>query len=750
MKKSFKKVVAILLAVMMMVCSFPLTALAADDASRANVKIRFGALTCSSSSTKSYTLGRKMTLDKVVSYSGLNSNELNYSNGKISDYTTGDYFTASVLLENVSELSAAEVAVQYSPNIQPVYFLNTSQQGVNPFVEYDKNNLQQAYQDLAPGEALLSQSGNKLYNGDSSTVGETSYVDADNHVMHANFSVQNGADSVSTASINYGKLQSTNTAVLATFAFKIVADGAITFNIQKSDDPLDTYYLATIANGGKTEEYKTYAKVSETDVPALDFMGENEYNGPSVKTYTITFVDADGQQISAESYNEGTAIVAPQLPAVTHDNDKHYTYAWDKEIPETATADGTYTMVKTGAAHTWDAGVVTTEPTTESTGVKTYTCTLDGCGATKTETLPKVEQTHVHTWSEWTYNNDAVYNRNPDIAKDGTATRTCTDPNCPTHATETKTIEGSKYLGFYGKTVTLSAAVTLNLVFDNTITTKFDQVYAEVLYSGVPYKLDEITAYSGNLVKYDFEKIGPKNFDSPLKIQLCGVTSEGIVCKSDVLNYSIKTYLYNQLSKNPKPNLKKLLIETLYYGEADKLFNNMSATLTNELSAEQKAIHTNDVPAYVKQNETIANPNPTPMDINWYGMSLALSGAVYVSFYLTVPSGKSISDYNFKFNIDGKEEVYNYKTHKECFTSQGNNNWCLDYKGVGSHQYGKSVTAIAYDATTGVQVSPTRIYSVESYTYSGAYGRSSSLKALVDQILRYGRANIAYRANPNA
>lgn len=38
--------------------------------------------------------------------------------------------------------------------------------------------------------------------------------------------------------------------------------------------------------------------------------------------------------------------------------------------------------------HTWDNGVVTTEPTTEHEGVKTYTCT--GCGETKTESIARL------------------------------------------------------------------------------------------------------------------------------------------------------------------------------------------------------------------------------------------------------------------------------------------------------------------------------------------------------------------------
>ena len=38
--------------------------------------------------------------------------------------------------------------------------------------------------------------------------------------------------------------------------------------------------------------------------------------------------------------------------------------------------------------HTWDNGVVTTEPTAEKEGVKTYTCTV--CQETKTETIPRL------------------------------------------------------------------------------------------------------------------------------------------------------------------------------------------------------------------------------------------------------------------------------------------------------------------------------------------------------------------------
>ena len=45
--------------------------------------------------------------------------------------------------------------------------------------------------------------------------------------------------------------------------------------------------------------------------------------------------------------------------------------------------------------HKWDKGKVTTEPTCEGKGEKTYTCTNEGCGATKTDEIPAKGHTEV-------------------------------------------------------------------------------------------------------------------------------------------------------------------------------------------------------------------------------------------------------------------------------------------------------------------------------------------------------------------
>lgn len=748
MKKSFKKVVAILLAVMMIVCSVPLTVFASGDANRANINLQFGDVSCTTTK-KTVLKPRSAKMADYLAHSGLNSDKLTYSNGKIDGYATGDFFTVSVLLENVTELSAAEVAIKYSEAIEPAYIIDYKGRGDNVTVAYMYNEVttEGPHADFPINGAIPTQSGNALYNS-TSTLGETSYVDPEARIMHANFAVQTGADSVSLTD---------SKAVLATFMFKIVNDQPITFSIDNTQgDPYETYTLGTIANGGKVEEYKTYAKVSEADVPALDFMGENEYNGTVGKNYTITFVDADGQQISSAEYKEGTAIVPPSLPATTHDDAQHYTYAWDKEIPATATANGTYTIIKTGAVHEWNQGVVTKEPTTTETGIKTYTCTFDGCGATRTEELPKVEETHQHTWSEWTYNNDAVYVSKTDY-KDGTATRTCTDPDCPEHATETKTIAGTGLLRVNSASVTLGAAVVMNIGIDTVRTTPFKETYVKVEFGSGNYDVtDKSNKTTSSRIYYDFDKVSPDMFGEEVSVTAYAVTEDGIVCKGHAVTTSIKDYAYKTLNKTTNEAMKELLVEMLYYGTAYQNYRNykVDQPVTDNLTEEQKALHTTDVPEYVKltNSKFELNPNGTAAnDIVVKAANLLLEGKVIPQIKIEIPKTKNIADYTFTWKVNDKVVPFTYTEHPEWFVStttnnSNNNAYYVQCTILQANQFSIPFYFTAYKGSisSSNQASDVCQYSVESYATGSVVKNNPVLKALVDQILRYGRADVKY------
>ena len=551
MKKSFSKTIAVLLAVLMVVCSLPMTVFAAGE-SRSNVQLQFGTYFASGAATHQTYVDENYS---GFGDSGLNTAKLDYdkATGTITEasteassghtYGVGDFFTVSVLLENTSSLAAAQVGIKYSDNIVPAA-VGVNDDGYEALVE--ATNVTSPKDGFAPNEAITSQSGNAIYNTASSTVGEISYIDANKKTMWANFAVQDGTDAVNlTAPKTVGENTFTNTAVLATFGFKIVNAGAVTFSLADSKDVDSAYYVETIANGGKVEEYKTYTQTNYDGSTALDFMGDNE-NIESTK-YTVKFVRADGTVISEAQYTEGATVTVPDLPKAEKISDtQHNTYAWDTEPALTAKADATYTAVATAEDHKWNAGVK------QDDGSTLYTCTV--CGSTKSETG------HVHSWGTWTYNNDAVYVSSKNY-KDGTATRRCDDCG----KTETKTIEGTGLLRVNTVSVELAAAVVLRPGFAESRAAKFDETYCVIDYAKGKEQHYTLKDYKvvGTNRSYAFDQIAPKYFDQEVTITMYGV-KDGIVCKGHSLNYSIKTYLYNQLKKNPSANMKKLLIETLY------------------------------------------------------------------------------------------------------------------------------------------------------------------------------------------
>lgn len=100
--------------------------------------------------------------------------------------------------------------------------------------------------------------------------------------------------------------------------------------------------------------------------------------------------------------------------------------------------------------HTWDAGVVTKEPTCTEAGVKTYTCTT--CSATKTEGIPALG----HDWSAYTVTKHAVNGNN------GEKTRTCSRCGTP----ESAPLLYKFYLGIEsGSTVDMTVGEDYTTVF---------------------------------------------------------------------------------------------------------------------------------------------------------------------------------------------------------------------------------------------------------------------------------------------
>ena len=108
-------------------------------------------------------------------------------------------------------------------------------------------------------------------------------------------------------------------------------------------------------------------------------------------------------------------------------------YAWllfNKEVPTDMT---TPSGEASGGGHHWNSGSITTHADCTNAGVKTYTCTDSGCGATKTETIAALG----HSYNSGSITTPAT------CTATGVKTFTCT--RCNTTQTETIKATGHSY-----------------------------------------------------------------------------------------------------------------------------------------------------------------------------------------------------------------------------------------------------------------------------------------------------------------
>ena len=148
--------------------------------------------------------------------------------------------------------------------------------------------------------------------------------------------------------------------------------------------------IIVTGSNAKGSTIKENAFVSHT---FTDGKGKGAIYGAAGATTVNTNYYADGidHLVEATNVTEGASTECykkNETTGVTAYENHSYSTAWTSD-----TNDHWHTCLNCGsvtgkAAHVWNNGSVTTQPTTTTTGVKTYTCTT--CNATKTETIAKL------------------------------------------------------------------------------------------------------------------------------------------------------------------------------------------------------------------------------------------------------------------------------------------------------------------------------------------------------------------------
>ncbi len=149
-----------------------------------------------------------------------------------------------------------------------------------------------------------------------------------------------------------------------------------TFSADWTHDETYHWHAATCGHDVKDEEAEhTWNGGIVTTRPTEETEG--------VRTYTCTICSAT----RTESVDKLT-----HTHAFSADWTSDETYHWHA-------ATCSHDVKDEEAEHTWNGGIVTTRPTEETEGVRTYTCTI--CSATQTESVDKLVHTHAFS-ADWT------------------------------------------------------------------------------------------------------------------------------------------------------------------------------------------------------------------------------------------------------------------------------------------------------------------------------------------------------------
>ena len=338
MNKTFKKAIAVILSVLMVVLSVPFTALAAPGDYEPNAKMYFGTFvennasgytdysTCGTGSEKfdsaaslygapvDYTY-KVVDGKKTSGTLSINKDKANTFNAAIeSPYEVlskdiqlgvGDYFTMTLNVENLTTLSALLAQIQFSDSIEPagiysyksgrktVYKLGTESEraaakgtwedgkgGTNflPLYSMCINGIDKdvVNNDLCQKSAIIA-------NNEDGKMNVINYAFACPNVDITGISDPDGLFVDPTTGDASGYTY-TNSAPVATFVFKIVTDDPIEFSLYNSSNIKSLTCVANSSDGTLLSSLTTYAKnVYNEDTNTND--GDTEHPGSKKFTF---------------------------------------------------------------------------------------------------------------------------------------------------------------------------------------------------------------------------------------------------------------------------------------------------------------------------------------------------------------------------------------------------------------------------------------------------------------------------------
>ena len=338
MNKTFKKAIAVILSVLMVVLSVPFTALAAPGDYEPNAKMYFGTFTeASATSFTDYSTcgtaasdfgsyaslygvpvdysykvvdGNKtsgtLSINKYKANTYIDAAGLSYD--KLSQDTqlgVGDYFTMTLSLENIKKIKTFMSKIQFSDSIEPagvysykanrktVYKLGTESERVAASGTWvaDKGgtNYLPLYSMCTQGVSKdafnpeLDPNDSKITANDEN--GKYNIIEYSFACDECDTSAISDPDGYFVDPATGGSgYKFADSAPLTTFVFKIVTDDPIEFNVYNPTDLTSLLYVATTDDGTMLSQCNTYAKNVYNEVTNTND-GDTEHPGSRKMTF---------------------------------------------------------------------------------------------------------------------------------------------------------------------------------------------------------------------------------------------------------------------------------------------------------------------------------------------------------------------------------------------------------------------------------------------------------------------------------
>lgn len=352
----------------------------------------------------------------------------------------------------------------------------------------------------------------------------------------------------------------------------------------------------------------------------------------------------------------------------------------------------------------------------------------------KSEDGEYAQKPHTHTWGEWKYNNDAVYN-SPTDYKNGTQTRICTICG------ENETVEAPNTGLLRINTVSLSleSSITMNFKVFKSSLSSFDDFYMTFECGG---KEEKVTNYKqdGNYYVFSYKGINPQLMNDKVTAVLHAKNSNGEYTSPEKV-MSVREYAYTMLdrySSDEHSKLRTLLVDLLNYGSAtQKYVGYQTDNLANsDLTAVQKSWASKDTKEFKNirnfNYKTISNPT-----VQWNSCGLVLGNAIMFKVKFTANNVENktveITLRNAKFTYD-----------KNDFKDNGDGTYYVYCNELFAHEVSDEVLLTVYE--NGVPCSNTMRFSVESYArlvrdnYKG-----TPLDEMITTMMLYGNSAKEYK-----